>query len=114
MISLGVMADKEELGIECSGIVTRKGSNVRHLHIGQKVGILYPGVFRSRRIVPASACLEIPAVVSLEDAAGILVVFNTVLYSLVEVGRLRKGQVSNWKFDRVKNFLTDENTCSLF
>ncbi|KAK1139769.1 Type I Iterative Polyketide synthase (PKS) [Aspergillus melleus] len=92
MISLGVMANKEELGIECSGIITRTGTNVRHLHRGQKVGILYPGVFRSRKVVPAHACSELPATMSLDDAAGIMVVFNTVMYSLTEVGRLRKGQ----------------------
>ena len=47
MIALGVMADKEELGIECSGIIVRTGSNVHHLHIGQEVSVLDPGVFRS-------------------------------------------------------------------
>ena len=94
MISLGVMANKEELGIECSGIITRTGANVRHLHLGQKVGVLYPGVFRSRKVVPALACSEIPAMVSLDDAAGIQVVYYTAMYSLMEVGRLRKGQVS--------------------
>ncbi|PLB49359.1 putative polyketide synthase [Aspergillus steynii IBT 23096] len=92
MISLGVMADKEEFGIECSGVITRTGANVCHLHLGQKVGVLYAGVFRSRKVVPATACLEIPAAVALDDAAGILVVFNTVLYSIMEVGRLQKGQ----------------------
>lgn len=94
MVSLGVMGNKDELGVEGSGIITRTGSNVRHLHPGQKVSMLYTGLLRSRRILPAAVCFEVPATLSLDDAAGVLVVFSTVIFSLIDMAQLRKGQVN--------------------
>lgn len=93
MITLGVMANKDELGMEGSGFVTRCGVNVKDLQPGSRVMIFQPGLLRTRAVCPSSRCVRIPDSLSLEDAASMPVVYGTAYHCLMELARLEKGQV---------------------
>jgi NADPH:quinone reductase-like Zn-dependent oxidoreductase len=60
---------------------------------GDKVILLGRGNLQSRVIVDANHCLKIPSGLSLEQAATMPTVFATAIYSLIEVGSSKKGQV---------------------
>lgn len=49
------------LGIACSGIIKRIGSNVEDFHVGDRIFTLSPNEFRNRFSIPAAACNKIPA-----------------------------------------------------
>lgn len=93
MISMGFMANKDEMGIDASGIVQRCGTGVTEFKKGDRVMIMQPGMFRTRVVVPTSRCIHMPPSISLEDAASLPVVYTTALYCITDIGRLEKGQV---------------------
>ncbi|KAH8424223.1 uncharacterized protein LDX57_001981 [Aspergillus melleus] len=92
MISMGLMGDTSQIGLEAAGIVRNVGSGVRTIQVGDRVSILGKGLMGTRKIFPASFCLVIPDEMSLEDAAASPCVFSTAIYSLVNCGNLQKGQ----------------------
>jgi NADPH:quinone reductase-like Zn-dependent oxidoreductase len=91
---MGIVPSTAGLGIEAAGIVVRTGSNVNSLHAGDRVFMMAGGCFSSKLIVPAHICAKIPDSLSFEQAATMPCVHSTALYSLVDIGRLEKGQVS--------------------
>lgn len=95
MIALGVMANKDELGIEASGIVQRCGPRVSQFKPGDPVMIMKTGLFRTLTVLHTSQCVLLPSGLSLEDAASMPTVYATVVYCFLDVGRLEAGQVSN-------------------
>ncbi|GFF24565.1 lovastatin diketide synthase LovF [Aspergillus lentulus] len=92
MVSMGLMGDTSEMGLEGSGIVRRVGRSVTSLQAGDRVLFAGKGMMATRKIMPARSCIKIPSGLSLEDAAAGPCVFTTVIYSLMYVGQLRKGQ----------------------
>ncbi|KAJ5279937.1 hypothetical protein N7478_005309 [Penicillium angulare] len=92
MIGLGVMSNKEDLGMEASGVVGRCGSKVENLQPGDRVMVCRPGLFRTKAVVPDGSCTIIPESLSLEEAASMPVVYATAYHCLIDVGRLEKGQ----------------------
>lgn len=84
------------LGCECSGIVTAVGKNVDHIAVGDRVmGLGIPnGTFATETQLLGSLCVKIPdnAALSHEEAAGLVIPYLTVLWSLVEKARLKRGQ----------------------
>lgn len=93
MIALGVMAHKDEFGMEASGVVRRCGRNVKDLQPGDRLMVCKPGLFRTRTVVSRDRCNRSPDSLSFEDAASMPVVYSTAYYCLIEIGRLEKGQV---------------------
>lgn len=96
MSALGIYPGKERgfatLGIECAGIVTAVGSAVSHLKVGDKVMGMAYHTMSSHVIAEASLMRKIPEGLSFEEAATIPVVFLTVYYGLVTLGRLKPGE----------------------
>ncbi|KAJ5142667.1 Fum1p [Penicillium bovifimosum] len=92
LISLGLVGDKEQFGLEASGIVRDVGAGVTDFSVGDEVIIISSGNLQSRVIVDEACCLKIPSGISLEQAATLPVVFSTAIYSLVELGSLKRGQ----------------------
>ncbi|GFF60843.1 lovastatin nonaketide synthase [Aspergillus udagawae] len=92
MVSMGLMGDTSEMGLEGSGIVRAVGCSVTTLQAGDRVLFAGKGLMATRKVMPGGSCIKIPKDLSLEDAAGVPCVFTTVLYSLMHVGQLRKGQ----------------------
>ena len=93
MVALGVVTTDRELGLEGSGIVTKVGSHVQDLHVGDRVVVIHPGVFGTTITIPAAHCMLVPNGLTLESGAGMPSVYATAIYSLVVVGKLEKHQV---------------------
>ncbi|CAG8097448.1 unnamed protein product [Penicillium olsonii] len=92
MVSMGFFGSKEDLGLEGSGIVHRIGSEVKGFAVGDRVALMHTGTLASKVTVPQDACIHLPEKLSMADAATMLTAYVTVMYSLLEVGSLKKGQ----------------------
>ncbi|KAI1778816.1 hypothetical protein F4818DRAFT_455103 [Hypoxylon cercidicola] len=85
--------DREQgIGQEASGIVRRIGPGVSKVAVGDRVMALGIGAFSTTLITTELLCEVLPDSISFEDGASMPVVFQTAIYSLVNVGRLEKGQ----------------------
>lgn len=93
MVSLGAMGDKREFGIESTGVISKIGSKVKDMQVGQRVLLTSSGVLRSFKVIPAKRCIPVSDDLSLEDAATMISVYATVIHSLMRLGNLQKDQV---------------------
>lgn len=85
--------DDIPLGLETTGRISRVGSNVHYLAVGDRVVALHPGgCAATSTIVPAAVCAKIPEKLSFEDAATLPICYATAYQSLVKVGQLEEGQ----------------------
>ncbi len=95
MIAMGQLA-KMSMGIEGSGEVTRVGSNVKQLAVGDQVICFAShkarGCFQNLFRVIETAVIKIPPGMSMDTAAAIPLVFMTVVYGLNHVARLSAGE----------------------
>ncbi|KAJ5497006.1 Acyl transferase/acyl hydrolase/lysophospholipase [Penicillium fimorum] len=91
VVSMGQLA-QSYIGIECSGIVSSVGSNVKSFKVGQKVMAMPEGCFSTYARCSATSAAEIPADMSFEVAATVPVVFCTAYYALVDLGQLQAGE----------------------
>ncbi|KAJ5371780.1 Acyl transferase/acyl hydrolase/lysophospholipase [Penicillium concentricum] len=89
MVAMGFFGSKEDLGLEGSGIVLQVGLDIA---VGDRVVLMHSGVLASNIVVPREACIKLPQGLSMADAATMLTAYVTVLYSLLEIGALKKGQ----------------------
>lgn len=80
------------LGLECSGIVRRIGSVVRHVSPGDAVLGFAPACFSNRVVTMGRAVAPIPAGLSFEEAATIPTAFFTAYYALTYLARLGPGE----------------------
>ncbi|KAF3384455.1 Compactin diketide synthase mokB [Penicillium rolfsii] len=92
MVSLGVLGEEDELGIEASGIVRKVGVDAKDLQVGDHVVLFGINLFRSPVQVNCNQCMKIPDDLSLSDAASMPAVYGTAMYSLIQVGQLQKQQ----------------------
>ncbi len=81
------------LGMEAAGVVEEVGKRVRGLKRGDRVGYLteQPGAYAEQRVLPAAELLKIPARVSDEQAAAVLLKGLTSWYLVRETYRLKRG-----------------------
>ncbi|CAG8369332.1 unnamed protein product [Penicillium salamii] len=93
MVSMGFFGSKEDLGLEGSGSILRVGPEVEGFSVGDRVVLMHPGALGSKVMVPQDTCIHLPEKLSMADAATMLTAYVTVMYSLLEVGCLKKGQV---------------------
>ncbi|KAL6796632.1 putative polyketide synthase [Trichoderma sp. SZMC 28012] len=91
MISMGQIADTD-LGVECSGVVTRVGDDVTKYKPGDRVITFRLGCFRTFLRNPEGMFEKIPDTLSFDDAASIPCVYSTVYYSLFYVARLERHE----------------------
>lgn len=96
MVAMGFFGNKEDLGLEGSGIVLQVGPDVADIVVGDRVMLMHSGVLASNVVVPQEACIKLPQGLSMADAATMLTAYVTVLYSLLEIGSLKKGQASHY------------------
>ncbi|KAK4118948.1 hypothetical protein N657DRAFT_694068 [Parathielavia appendiculata] len=93
MSAMGLMQTSEDgFGLEGSGVVVRLGPGVKDLSVGDKVFFMGRNCCSTHVTVPESMCEKLVDGLSFVDAATMPTVFITVLYSLFNVGGLRKGQ----------------------
>ncbi|KAI9668413.1 MAG: Type I Iterative PKS [Alyxoria varia] len=76
---------------ECSGTVTRAGSNVTNVSVGDRVcafAVRYSTFTRC----PSSCVARIPGTLNFDTAAALPIVYCTAYYCLIEVARLSHGE----------------------
>jgi NADPH2:quinone reductase len=83
------------LGREAAGVVGALGKKVRGLRVGDRVAYVHPtpGCYCELRNVPADRVVKIPAGVSDEQAAVLMLKGQTACYLLRHTYRVRKGDV---------------------
>lgn len=94
MVAMGLVGSKNEFGLEGSGVVRRAGPGVNNLQCGDRVALMHSGILATRVVASQQSCMKLPENLSLENAATMLSVYVTAIYSLVHVGALKEGQVS--------------------
>jgi NADPH:quinone reductase-like Zn-dependent oxidoreductase/SAM-dependent methyltransferase len=87
-------APLDELGSECSGIITKVGASVKSFKPGQRVVTWqrHDGCLRTHLRNPESFFFELPDDCSFEDAVSIPIAFATAWYSLAQRASVQKGQ----------------------
>jgi NADPH:quinone reductase len=83
------------LGREAAGVVSAVGKKVRGIRVGDRVAYVHnvPGCYCELRNVPADRVVKIPAGVSDEQAAVLMLKGQTACYLLRHTYRVRKGDV---------------------
>ncbi|KAF5020446.1 hypothetical protein F66182_7525 [Fusarium sp. NRRL 66182] len=91
MIALGQVIG-EAFGQECAGVVTRIGSNVERVAVGDRVCGLLRGTFKTFARGTQWQFVKIPSTVDFTEAVAIPVVYTTAYYGLHDLARLQAGE----------------------
>jgi NADPH:quinone reductase-like Zn-dependent oxidoreductase len=91
MVATGHL-DLDELGTECSGVLTAVGSAVRQFKPGDKVFGFAANTYARSLRCPAAGLHSIPDGLSFSVAASLPVVYCTVMYALVDIANVRAGE----------------------
>ena len=83
---------KDSLGCEAAGVVTRIGSSISHVAEGDRIFVVYNGLFATRKAVPRQCVAKIPETLSFEEAVTMPIVYLTAIYAIVTLGQMQKGQ----------------------
>ena len=91
-----VDSSRKTLGSEYSGIVRNIGSKVKGVQIGDRVLAVNAGSFASRIVISENYCAKMPDDLTFEEGATMPCVYVTVIHSLINIGRVKKGQVGHF------------------
>lgn len=95
LVATGVVEDAYSigrgLGYESCGTISKVGSAVRNLSVGDRVYCSSSGSFTTKLVLNAKLCVKIPKTLSLNDAATMPSVYCTVIHCLQDVARMHKG-----------------------
>lgn len=80
-------------GYEATGVVRSVGPGAEKLKVGDRVALTGFNVFRSTVITTEKLCAKLPDELDFTSGASMPLVFATAIYSLINIGRLQKGQV---------------------
>lgn len=93
LCAMGIVEAKDnEFGHEGAGIVRRIGPEVQDLKVGDRVMVVGSCLFGTQLVLSENLCEKIPGGLSFTDAASMPCVFSTSIYSIFDVGNLKKGQ----------------------
>lgn len=81
-----------QLGLECSGVVTRVGDGVTHVKPGMEVIAIAPRSLAGVCVTPDHCVALKPSNLSHVQSAALTIVYLTAYHCLVDVGRLEKGE----------------------
>ncbi|TGO25707.1 hypothetical protein BPAE_0074g00160 [Botrytis paeoniae] len=81
------------LGAECAGIITKVGSKVINLNVGDRVLAFNGNSFSTSIKTTPDLCAKIPDTLSFEDTATMPCIYSTVIYGLQDMARLEAGQI---------------------
>lgn len=83
----------DDLGMECSGVVTDVGSSVSSVAIGDRVAAITPnGSLSTVARAHDRFLLKLPNHLSFEEAASVPISYCTAYYSLVDIASLSEGE----------------------
>ncbi|RYN74805.1 Compactin diketide synthase [Alternaria alternata] len=91
LIALGNLAENK-LGVDASGIVTRVGSAVTDIKVGDRVMTASCDTFATYVRFPAKGAMCVPLGMSFEEAASMPLIFLTAYYALVTAGGIVAGE----------------------
>lgn len=80
------------LGLECSGVITRVGNQVDHLKEGDEVISFAPSSFASHVVTHQLAVGHKPVDWSFEEAVTVPITFFTAYYALEYLARIKPGE----------------------
>ena len=81
------------LGLECAGVVSEVGANVRGWRVGDRAMALLPGGgYAEEVVVHAGSAMHVPDALSDEEAAAIPEVFLTAFLNLFLLARVHEGE----------------------
>lgn len=83
---------REGLGMECVGVISRCGTDVGELRVGQRVIALAEGALTDELIADAFCVAALPDSLPSLAAATLPVAFVTARHALLEVAKLQSGQ----------------------
>ncbi|TVY85232.1 Highly reducing polyketide synthase FUM1 [Lachnellula suecica] len=98
LITMGIVAGPKPenggggLGCECSGIVTKVGSEAKNLQVGDRIISIANGSFATTLTTSEKLCTKMSDDLSFVEGATIPCVYGTVIYSLIDLARLHKDQ----------------------
>ncbi|KAK4207791.1 hypothetical protein QBC37DRAFT_454492, partial [Rhypophila decipiens] len=93
MIAMGMVKNHcDGFGIDCAGIVTAVGTQVHEFTVGDRVMGITGDAYATVTTTLSSHCVKIPDGMTFEEAASMPTVYGTVIYSLLDLARLEKGQ----------------------
>lgn len=81
-----------QLGLECSGIVSRVGRSVTHVKEGDRVLAFSPNSFAGKVVTPKHCVEKIPDHISFEEAATITLVYLTAYHCMFNLGQMDEGE----------------------
>lgn len=81
------------LGVESAGIIRRVGANVQEFSVGDRVLASAEASLATHVVTLGLHCAKIPDSLSFEDATTMPCVYGTVIYCMLDIGQLEKGQV---------------------
>lgn len=92
LIAAGQLEGITDMRNDCSGVVVEVGANMQHrFKEGDRVCAMYSRSYTNYPIVHGDCCQVVPDSMSFPEAASLPIVWATVYYSLVDMGRLKKG-----------------------
>jgi NADPH:quinone reductase-like Zn-dependent oxidoreductase len=98
LVALGIVELPVRLfGIEAAGVVTRVGADVSpdNLQVGDRVVCFCrKDAFSTYTTTLADVCVRIPDSLTFNQAGTMLIPYFTAIHSMINVGRVTKGQVS--------------------
>ncbi|KAI1431558.1 hypothetical protein GGR50DRAFT_60444 [Xylaria sp. CBS 124048] len=80
------------LGVECSGVVTRLGENVSGYAVGDRVLTVANGWYRTYVRNSQESFHKLPESMSFEEGASMMVSYGTAAYSIYNAARLEAGE----------------------
>ncbi|HYC59138.1 MAG TPA: NAD(P)H-quinone oxidoreductase [Thermoanaerobaculia bacterium] len=81
------------LGLECAGVVTEVGANVRGWAVGDRaMALLAGGGYAQEVIVHAGSAMHVPDTLTDEEAAALPEVFLTAFLNLFLLAQIREGE----------------------
>ena len=80
-------------GLEAAGVVRRVGSQVKTLHVGDRVAVVEHNTFATTITTLEVLCVQIPDDLSFYEASTMFFPYITAMHSLMDVGGLVKNQV---------------------
>ncbi|MES2591098.1 MAG: SDR family NAD(P)-dependent oxidoreductase [Bacteroidota bacterium] len=81
-----------QLGLECAGVVSRIGSKVTNVKVGDEVISIAPNSLSGKVITPKHCVVKKPKHLSFEEGATITIVYLTAYYCMFNLGQMEKGE----------------------
>ncbi|KAI1776279.1 hypothetical protein F4818DRAFT_375622 [Hypoxylon cercidicola] len=90
-VALGQLWDPN-LGVECSGVITRLGKNVTDFNVGDRVMTCGHGWYKTFIRNTQDMFQRLPNTMSFEEGATMMISYGTAVHSIFNVARLQAGE----------------------